>query len=147
MTEERERKRQLALDPSTPVDALRILADDPDPSVRAAVAARRAPLYLLRSLADDPRAEVRAAVAANPSTPRGVLLDLAHDRSKLVRFWLTVQKDRELLQILARDPDRLTASAARSALDQRRLYRRLLEVPARRRFRRAMQMVERERGF
>jgi hypothetical protein len=139
--EERERKQQLAWNPHTALDRLVELAEDPDPYVRAA-AAQNAPDWLLRKMASDGRAQVRAAVAANPITPDDVLREMVTDRSKLVRFWLTVQTDRALLRELARDPDELTASAARSALDGKRLYRRLINAPFEALAKRAVRRIE-----
>lgn len=138
---EREQKEQLARGGSASVEQLDEFARDPDPQVRAAVA-QNASERVLRTLGSDPRAEVRAVVAANPHTPRDVLFGLVTDRSSLVRFWLTVHKDRELLRLLAEDPDELTASAAKSALDGQRLYRRLLDAPSEWLAKRAHRMIK-----
>jgi hypothetical protein len=125
---ERERKQQLAWVGETSASVLGELARDADPKVRAA-AAQNAPEEFLRTLAGDRIAEVRAAVAANPTTPSDVLLRLASDGSKLVRFWLTSQQDRALLRVLNRDPDPFNAQTARTALNGLRLYRPVLNAP------------------
>ena len=56
--------------PSAGAVTLRLLAADPEPSVRAVVAARSdAPGDVLAALAEDPDPSVRSAAASNPSTP------------------------------------------------------------------------------
>jgi hypothetical protein len=62
------------------------LADDADPSVRAAVARRPVvPRALLERLAVDINTRVRLAVAGSRSTPRDLLGLLAADRVKAVQ--------------------------------------------------------------
>ena len=59
-----------AAHPAAGADTLRLLAADPEPSVRAVVAARTdAPSDVLTALTQDPDPSVRAAAATNPSTP------------------------------------------------------------------------------
>ena len=62
-----------AAHPSAGAVTLRMLAADPEPSVRSAVAARSdAPGDVLAALAQDPDPSVRSAAEMNPSTPAGL---------------------------------------------------------------------------
>lgn len=111
-----------------------MLLHDPDPRVRAAAAEQASPAQL-RLLAQDSRAEVRSVVAANKATPADVLETLVGDRSANVRWWLTAgarfQGNRKVLRLLSADKDRLVADTAKAALDDMRLYRRVLDLPER----------------
>ena len=65
--------------PTTPPDALRVLAEDDEINLRAAVAAHlNTPPDALRKLANDRYSTPVAAVAGNPSTPGDVLTKLLH---------------------------------------------------------------------
>ena len=76
-----------ARNPSTPADALAILANSEWDSVREAVAANPStPGDLLELLAADPEADVREAAAKNPSTP-GATLEMLADSVSL-RGWV-----------------------------------------------------------
>lgn len=69
------------------------LADDPDATVRLAIAQRKvAPENLLRLLADDVNEQVRLAVAAHPSTGKDVLQYLSRvDGAEAVRVRATAR--------------------------------------------------------
>lgn len=127
-----ERLCQLGFDPSTSDEVREQLLRDRDPRVRAA-ATRHASPRRLRDLANDSRAEVRVAVATNGDTPADVLLALVSDRSASVRWWLVTgarfQMNKEVLRRLRDDEDQLVADTAGAALDDMRLYRRILNLP------------------
>jgi hypothetical protein len=127
-----ERRRQRASDPATSPEEHDRFLRDPDHRVRAAAAEHATPEEL-RLLARDPRAEVRSVVAADKSTPPDVLAALVGDRSANVRWWLSAgaksQGNREVLRRLSADKDHLVASTAKAALDDMRLYRRVLDLP------------------
>ena len=62
-----------------PVAVLEQLATDPEPHVRAAVAANpNTPPHVLDRLVTDPEAGVRAAVATNPSASAATLVELSY---------------------------------------------------------------------
>jgi hypothetical protein len=132
---ERERKRQLGEDPTTAAEIREQLLRDPDPGVRAAAAQRASPAQL-RVLAVDSRAEVRSVVGANANTPPDVLSMLTGDRSVHVRWWVVAgalsQRNKVVLRRLRKDNDPDVASTAAGALDDMRLYRRILNAPGER---------------
>lgn len=69
-----------------PPELLQWLAEHPESSVRAVVAARKdLPVALLSQLAHEPNSAVRSGVAGNPKTPRRLLELLAQDGSMNVR--------------------------------------------------------------
>lgn len=76
-----------------PIEILRLLADDEDPSVRRDVLRKNKVLgrnkidrALVEKFARDPDEEVRADVAKNPHTPRDIIERLAEDPSSWVYF-------------------------------------------------------------
>ncbi|TQL02151.1 hypothetical protein [Cellulomonas sp. SLBN-39] len=83
------------------------LAADPEKLVRRQVAAHTTDPDLLAGLAGDRAAEVRFAVAQNLACPRGTVLALAGDRSKVVRWGVMAHRrgDHELSALLKNDPD------------------------------------------
>lgn len=71
---------------TVPLEVLRALAIDPDPSVRHAVAMKRKlDADLFRSLAADADPSVRQQIACNAKAPRHILEALAQDTEPLVR--------------------------------------------------------------
>src|SRR5207248_9390927 len=112
--------------PKTDPQALAKLADDPDPKVRAAVAANpNTPDAVLARLPEtkpdrlavllgDKDAKVRAAAAANPSTPSEALFDLAEGVRRPAPkrgpapppSWVhPPTKDADVLKVLAGHPE------------------------------------------
>ena len=78
-------KRWVAHNKTVPLSVLGILIDDPDPSVRFAVAQKRKlSAEMFEVLADDPAEGVRHGIAVNQKTPIEVLRKLCHDDSHLV---------------------------------------------------------------
>jgi hypothetical protein len=76
-----------------PIEILRLLADDQDPSIRREVLRKNKVLGrnkidrpLVEKFARDPDEEVRADVAKNPNTPRDLIEQLAEDPSSWVYF-------------------------------------------------------------
>ncbi|QNE33900.1 hypothetical protein [Leifsonia shinshuensis] len=70
---------------------LRLLAADPNPKIREAVASSyNTPLDLFETLAKDPDEGVRGCVAKNEATPCDILRSLATDKSETVRGWVAV---------------------------------------------------------
>lgn len=96
------------LDPKTPLDELRTLAESSDETIQCNVAQNpSAPMEVLRSLAKSSGIAVRSAVASNSVTPGNVLLDLATDSVVKVRIALAGNErvDLEVLKRLASDVD------------------------------------------
>lgn len=85
-----------ALHPSPPVTEtkikrLRLLATNPNPKIREAVASSyNTPTDLFEALAGDPNEGVRACVARNEATPCDILRTLSTDDSEMVRGWVAV---------------------------------------------------------
>lgn len=80
-----ELKRVVSLSKTLDERIIRVLAKDPDPSVRADIANRRGlPLDLFPQLARDPDESVRARIAWNKKTPIEVLHLLRYDPSEIV---------------------------------------------------------------
>lgn len=108
-------REELALAPQ-PAERLSVLAGDPSPRVRAAVAGLvTCPPGVLERLAEDPIARVRAAAAGHTGTPTAALLRLASDRSSNVRWWLLMNpaaRSPEILAVLSRDPDQRNRETA-----------------------------------
>lgn len=70
---------------------LRTMATDPNPKIRASVAASyHAPDEVYAALAKDPDAEVRSWVARNEHVPCDILRSLANDPDEKVRSFLAV---------------------------------------------------------
>jgi len=81
-----EEKQRLALDPSTPPEVLKQLAEDENVKVRAWVSENPStPPEVLRQLAQDGASWVRMEVAENLNAPRDVLAQLAQDENANVR--------------------------------------------------------------
>ncbi|GIM94771.1 hypothetical protein [Paractinoplanes toevensis] len=103
---------------------LRTLLDDPEPDVRAAAAQNAGTTAeQRRQLVHDPAQRVRAAVVHAMADhgwdlPEEDLLLLARDRSVNVRYWVATLpgSTRPVYEILAQDPDDMTAAAARQWL-------------------------------
>lgn len=73
------------------VRRLRLLATDPNPKIREAVASSyHTPEDVIAVLAKDPDEGVRGCVAKNEATPCDLLRELADDRSETVRGWVAV---------------------------------------------------------
>ncbi|AYG04733.1 hypothetical protein [Gryllotalpicola protaetiae] len=104
---QREQMRRLApsqltaeeiaeLHPAPPVTEskirrLRLLAANPNPKIREAVASSyHAPVDLFEKLASDPDDGVRACVARNEATPCDVLRSLVDDPNEQVRGFLAI---------------------------------------------------------
>lgn len=80
-----ELKRAVSLNKTLDEHIIRVLAKDPDPSVRVDIANRRGlPLDLFAQLARDPDESVRARIAWNKKTPVEVLHLLRSDPSEIV---------------------------------------------------------------
>jgi hypothetical protein len=85
------------LDPATPAEVLRTLAESTDETIQSNVAQNlSAPEDVLRSLAKSSSVAVRVAVAANSATPQNVLLDLATDLVAKVRIAIAGNEESEL---------------------------------------------------
>ncbi len=85
---------------------LRLLATDPNPKIREAVASSyNTPEDLFLALADDPDEGVRGCVAKNEATPCDILRTLASDRSETVRGWVAVNYSvpADVMEKLAKD--------------------------------------------
>jgi hypothetical protein len=79
-------RSEIAANPSTPVDTLKGLAADPDPTVSSRLARNaRAPRDVLEVLAMSTSEYTRKEVAANRNSPASVLRELASDSSLDVR--------------------------------------------------------------
>jgi FMN phosphatase YigB (HAD superfamily) len=92
---------------------LRLLATDPNPKIREAVASSyHAPEDLIATLAQDPDEGVRACVAKNEATPCDILRRLADDRSETVRGWVAVNYfvPADVMEKLAADRSRTVRS-------------------------------------
>lgn len=118
------------LDPTTPLDELRTLAESFDETIQCNVAQNpSAPMEVLWSLAKSSGITVRSAVASNSVTPQNVLLDLATDSVVKVRIALAGNDkvNLEVLKRLASDVD----SEVRSTLARNpAINSELLEVLA-----------------
>lgn len=92
---------------------LRLLASDPNPKIREAVASSyNTPLDLFETLAKDPDEGVRGCVAKNEATPCDILRSLAGDRSETVRGWVAVNYyvPADVMKTLATDRSRTVRS-------------------------------------
>ncbi|MDR6970932.1 hypothetical protein [Leifsonia shinshuensis] len=88
---------------------LRLLAADPNPKIREAVASSyHTPEDLFLRLARDPDEGVRGCVAKNEATPCDILRMLADDRSETVRGWVAVNYfvPADVMEKLANDRSR-----------------------------------------
>lgn len=105
---------------------LRLLAADPNPKIREAVASSyHTPEDLFAALAKDPDEGVRGCVAKNEATPCDILRMLADDRSETVRGWVAVNYfvPDDVMQKLAGDRSRTVRSLVAwktSLADERR---------------------------
>ncbi|MEN2737314.1 hypothetical protein ABCS02_05930 [Microbacterium sp. X-17] len=92
---------------------LRLLAADPNPKIREAVASSyNTPVDLFEALAKDPDEGVRGCVAKNEATPCDILRALAGDRSETVRGWVAVNYyvPADVMETLAKDRSRTVRS-------------------------------------
>lgn len=92
---------------------LRLLATDPNPKIREAVASSyHTPADLFETLAADPDEGVRGCVAKNEATPCDILRSLAEDRSETVRGWVAVNYfvPEDVMEKLATDRSRTVRS-------------------------------------
>ncbi|WP_295121476.1 hypothetical protein [uncultured Leifsonia sp.] len=92
---------------------LRLLAADPNPKIREAVASGyNTPEDLFAALANDPDEGVRGCVAKNEATPCDILRSLADDRSETVRGWVAVNYSvpADVMAKLAKDRSRTVRS-------------------------------------
>jgi hypothetical protein len=92
---------------------LRLLATDPNPKIREAVASSyNTPEDLFVALANDPDEGVRGCVAKNEATPCDILRSLADDRSETVRGWVAVNYyvPADVMEKLAKDRSRTVRS-------------------------------------
>lgn len=92
---------------------LRLLATDPNPKIREAVASSyNTPEDLFLALANDPDEGVRGCVAKNEATPCDILRSLASDRSETVRGWVAVNYyvPADVMEALATDRSRTVRS-------------------------------------
>lgn len=92
---------------------LRLLAADPNPKIREAVASSyNTPEDLFVALANDPDEGVRGCVAKNEATPCDILRTLAADRSETVRGWVAVNYHvpADVMEALASDRSRTVRS-------------------------------------
>ncbi len=97
---------------------LTVLASDPRPEVREALARNPAtPATLLTMLGGDSESDVRCSVAGNPSTPLDTLATLAHDSDADVRRSIANNDaaPADILRRLASDPEsRIRSRVARN---------------------------------
>jgi hypothetical protein len=92
---------------------LRLLATDPNPKIREAVASSyNTPVDLFEALSKDPDEGVRGCVAKNEATPCDILRSLAGDRSETVRGWVAVNYyvPADVMEKLAKDRSRTVRS-------------------------------------
>ena len=92
---------------------LRLLATDPNPKIREAVASSyNTPEDVFLTLASDPDEGVRGCVAKNEATPCDILRSLAGDRSETVRGWVAVNYyvPADVMDKLAKDRSRTVRS-------------------------------------
>jgi hypothetical protein len=92
---------------------LRLLATDPNPKIREAVASSyHAPEDVIAALAKDPDEGVRGCVAKNEATSCDLLRELADDRSETVRGWVAVNYfvPSDVMEKLASDRSRTVRS-------------------------------------
>lgn len=95
---------------------LRLLAIDPDPKIREAVAAsRHAPPDVMTALSADRDAGVRGWVARNEATPCDILRSMVDDPNETVRGWLAVNffVPADVMALLADDPSETVRGLAR----------------------------------
>ncbi|SEH89415.1 MULTISPECIES: hypothetical protein [unclassified Leifsonia] len=95
------------------VRRLRLLAADPNPKIREAVASSyHTPADVIAALAKDPDDGVRGCVAKNEATPCDLLRELADDRSETVRGWVAVNYfvPADVMEKLASDRSRTVRS-------------------------------------
>ena len=79
-------RSEVGSNPSTPVEVLQQLSQDENIEVRLSVSSNtNAPVSALKLLASNEHGEVRRCVASNPSTPVEVLQQLSQDESSRVR--------------------------------------------------------------
>jgi len=114
-----------AADPRVPADVVRVLAGDPSPVVRRALAGRREDLPdVFALLAWDADAQTREAVAGNPFCPPGVLASLVDDPVDLVRWEIPrADLDAAVVSAIVGSPDvtlrRLMAETANPEAQRR----------------------------
>ena len=95
------------------------LANDPHERVRGAISHNRACTQeLLEMLSRDRSNQVRASVATTDLVTEEMLQRLARDKSASVRWWVIHRHwhRRDVVKLLADDPDEENAKAARSVL-------------------------------
>jgi hypothetical protein len=100
-------------------DLLARLAEDPHERVRATVPHNRACTpELLEILSHDRSYQVRASVATTDLVTEEMLQRLARDKSANVRWWVIHRHwhRRDVIKLLADDPDEENAKAARGVL-------------------------------
>jgi hypothetical protein len=110
-----------AMHPAPPVTEskirrLRLLATNPNPKIREAVASSyHTPVDLFEKLARDPDDGVRACVARNEAAPCDVLRSLASDPSEQVRGFLAVNYyvPSDTMAALRDDPSRTVRALVR----------------------------------
>jgi hypothetical protein len=92
-------RRHVALNPKTPVETLRKLAEDRETDVRLAVAENvHTPQEILCVLSTDTDMDVRYGVAENPHMPEDILVELTQDDNPYIRC-----RALKTLQMLAPD--------------------------------------------
>lgn len=104
-----EMKSWVAHNKTIPIEILRLLADDEDPSIRRDVLRKNKVLSrnkidrpLVEKFACDPDEEVRADVAGNRDTPRDIVERLAEDPSS----WVYVRARERLAEWAAQDAEK-----------------------------------------
>jgi len=81
-----QEKLELAINPNTPIETLKVLATDGDWDVRYWVAGNpNTPVEILKVLATDENSSVRCGVAQHPNSPVEILKVLATDEDYNVR--------------------------------------------------------------
>lgn len=92
-----------------PIEILRLLADDEDPSIRREVLRKNKVLgrnkidrALVEKFASDPDEEVRADVAGNRDAPRDIVEQLANDPSS----WVYARARERLAEWAAQDAEK-----------------------------------------
>ena len=94
-----------------------VLARHPQSAVWVA-ANRRLPPEIAEHLAAHPSLPVRAALATSGQAPDAVMMQLAHDKSELIRLRVVcnAQVSRDVLAALTNDPCRLVSAHAQARL-------------------------------
>jgi hypothetical protein len=130
----REKRIELAENPSIPLDNLREFSKDKDARVRRAVASNEStPPDVLRELSGDEDEGVRAAVASNESTPQDILRKLSGDESPIIREGVAKNPltPQDILRKLSGDKDyRVRAFVAENPSAPQDVVEKLLEDPS-----------------